>query len=547
MAIFKPPKIKNEALLSTVLLKGEIVYNEDNGKFYTGDDVKPGGLQITGPVAEGQGGSNVTVPTKLSELENDCNFISGYTEEDGIFAEMSGTFATKDDLNNLATTAQISEINDYIASSNFAPMTALNDYVMKNDNNYVEEAALSGYATKAEIENFITEAALTGFASVAALDALATKAEIENFITEDALSGYATKAEIENFVTEDALTGYVSKDENPDSITVSSEIVDNTDTTRTVFSKLTSMSFELTADSVFGSSKLPSTEFDNKMFIVNVGVDNTISGFATTVIGKGNTAVGAYATTIGYGNFVYEAAGFAHGHNNEVRAGYGHAEGQSTKVLASYGHSEGCGPVVSGQWAHAEGGEGAIAGGEKSHAEGRGHALGEASHAEGLYAVATGTAAHAEGNSSSATGTVSHAEGISTNASGEGAHTEGLTTWADGKAAHAEGYATHADFEAAHAEGNYTSVAEKYQHVEGAYNVPLTGYQHIVGGGDETNGRKNIQTLDWNGNEWNAGTVAANDIIFNGDAQTLLAKLAAMEARITELEAVTSGMPRTTN
>jgi len=89
-----------------------------------------------------------------------------------------------------------------------------------------------------------------------------------------------------------------------------------------------------------------------------------------------------------------------------------------------------------------------------------------------------------------------------------------------------------------------TSTAEAYQHVEGAYNVPLTGYQHIVGGGDEINGRKNIQTLDWQGNLFNAGTVAANDIIFNGDAQTLLTKLAAMEARIIELEAVTSGMPR---
>lgn len=508
MAIFKPPKIKNEALLSTVLLKGEIVYNEDNGKFYTGDDVTPGGLQITGPVAEGQGGSNVAVPTKLSELENDCNFISGYTEEDGIFVAMSGTFATK------------SEIQNFVSSD--AANELISAAIADIDN--------SDYATKDEIANFITSGTATEIVNTA----------IENIDN----SNYATKTEIENFVTEDALSSYVGKDEIADSITVSSQIVDNSNTTRTVFSKLTSMGFELTADSVFGSSKLPSTEFDNKMFLVNVGVDNTISGFATTVIGKGNTAVGAYATTIGYGNFVYEAAGFAHGHNNEVRAGYGHAEGQSTKVLASYGHSEGCGPIVSGQWAHAEGGEGAIAGGEKSHAEGKGHALGEVSHAEGLYAVATGTASHAEGNSSSATGTVSHAEGISTNASGEGAHTEGLTTWADGKAAHAEGYATHADFEASHAEGNYTSVAEKYQHVEGAYNVPLTGYQHIVGGGDETNGRKNIQTLDWNGNEWNAGTVAANDIIFNGDAQTLLAKLAAMETRIAELEAVTSGMPR---
>lgn len=509
MAIFKPPKITSEKRALIALEKGELVFDETNNKFYTGDGNTVGGIEIVG------NGGSVSVPTKLSDLQNDCNFISGYTENDALFAALSGNFALKSELPTVPI-----KISDLTNDVNF-----LTGYV-ETDPIFV--AVSANFAIKDETP---TKADLSAaYASI-------------NELT-DTVHGKQAKITESNKLSYELISGAPAVAENED-IVVSSTITDNTNTDRNVYAKLTSMSFELTADSVFGSSKLPSTEFDNKMFLVNVGIDNTISGFATTVIGKGNTAIGAYATTIGYGNFVTEAAGFAHGHNNRVEAGYGHAEGQSTKVLASYGHSEGCGPIVSGQWAHAEGGEGAIAGGEKSHAEGKGHALGEISHAEGLYASASGTASHAEGNSSSATGTVSHAEGISTNASGEGAHTEGLTTWAAGKAAHAEGYATHADFEAAHAEGNYTSVAEKYQHVEGAYNVPLTGYQHIVGGGDAENGRKNIQTLDWYGNLWTAGTVSTNDIIFNGDAQTLLEKLAAMEARIIELEEKTSGAFRT--
>ena len=38
---------------------------------------------------------NVDVPTKVSELENDVGYITGYTETDPVFSSVSGTLATK--------------------------------------------------------------------------------------------------------------------------------------------------------------------------------------------------------------------------------------------------------------------------------------------------------------------------------------------------------------------------------------------------------------------------------------------------------------------
>ena len=147
------------------------------------------------------------------------------------------------------------------------------------------------------------------------------------------------------------------------------------------------------------------------------------------------------------------------------------------------------------------------------------------SHAEGAYTIASGMFSHAQGTSTIASGEASHAEGASTIASGGASHAQGYGSIASNLASHAEGYSTTASGEASHAEGGFTTAsgvtshAEGYgtkassinQHVQGKYNIEDTSdtYAHIVGGGTSDSNRKNIHTLDWNGNAVFSGDVTA--------------------------------------
>ena len=81
-------------------------------------------------------------------------------------------------------------------------------------------------------------------------------------------------------------------------------------------------------------------------------------------------------------------------------------------------------------------------------------------------------------------------------ATGECANAEGSYTEASGRFSHAEGYSTKA-------KGNH-------QHVQGRYNIEDVDnkYAHIVGNGNNA-GCSNAHTLDWEGNGWYAGEVAA--------------------------------------
>lgn len=156
---------------------------------------------------------------------------------------------------------------------------------------------------------------------------------------------------------------------------------------------------------------------------------------------------------------------------------------------------EGGEPIAQYHSAHAEG-EDTIAAGRSAHAEGRNtKVIGNHGHAEGRNTIA-GYCAHAEGKGAEALADSSHAEGNS-RATGMRAHAENSNTEARG--AHS------------HSEGLYTVAASGSQHVQGKYNEidSLDKYAHIVGGGTGTaeEQRKNIHTLDWNGNGWFAGDV----------------------------------------
>lgn len=150
---------------------------------------------------------------------------------------------------------------------------------------------------------------------------------------------------------------------------------------------------------------------------------------------------------------------------------------------------------ASGYYSHAEGYR-ATAKGKYSHAEGIGQALEDNSHAEG---------------SGRASGYYSHAEGAATTASGDYSHAEGFKVEARGMYSHAEGFLTEALGTISHVEGKQTIAKGDCQHVQGKYNVidESRKYAHIVGGGTSENKRKNIHTLDWDGNAKYAGDVSA--------------------------------------
>lgn len=135
--------------------------------------------------------------------------------------------------------------------------------------------------------------------------------------------------------------------------------------------------------------------------------------------------------------------------------------------------------------------------------------LGKSSFAAGPYSKASGNFSHALGYNTNASGYAAHATGQNTTASGMGAHAEGLNTTASEMDAHAEGSRTVAKGKHSHAEGYETIAAGGYQHVQGQWNVEDTEgkYAHIVGWGSGENYRRNIHTLDTNGNAYFDGDV----------------------------------------
>ena len=137
------------------------------------------------------------------------------------------------------------------------------------------------------------------------------------------------------------------------------------------------------------------------------------------------------------------------------------------------------------------------ASGVNSHAEGSGKASGYYSHAEGAATTASGDYSHAEGSNTTALGQYSHAEGFKVEARGMYSHAEGFLTEALGTISHVEGKQTIAKGDCQHVQGKYNVIDESRK------------YAHIVGGGTSENKRKNIHTLDWDGNAKYAGDVSA--------------------------------------
>lgn len=212
---------------------------------------------------------------------------------------------------------------------------------------------------------------------------------------------------------------------------------------------------------------------------------------------KDGTFAGMQSVALGLDVEAFGDNSFAEVNNTVANGNNSHAEGYQSQATGQNAHSEGENNIASGQGAHAEGGAGTTASNKYAHAEGYGTtASAQAAHSEGYNTYATGKYSHVEGYNSRATADMAHAENYGTEASGKNSHAEGLISIAKGNGSHAEGFGTVA--------------SGKYQHVHGKYNVEDTEgrYAHIVGGGSDAE-RRNIHTLDWEGNAEYTGDVTA--------------------------------------
>lgn len=186
--------------------------------------------------------------------------------------------------------------------------------------------------------------------------------------------------------------------------------------------------------------------------------------------------------------------------DSDTNKRYAHAEGRETKAIGEASHSEGEHTTASGDWSHAEGYH-SEATNNQSHAEGHTtHATGQYSHAEGYETTASGDSAHAEGFETEASMQGAHAEGQNTHATNYYAHAEGYGNTSSGQAAHSEGYSNEATHDYSHVEGYYNKTGSMYQHVQGKYNVPESDKMMIIGNGTDDANRKNIFTIDKEGN-----------------------------------------------
>lgn len=197
----------------------------------------------------------------------------------------------------------------------------------------------------------------------------------------------------------------------------------------------------------------------------------------------------------------------------------GHAEGNYTLAQGIGSHAEGHNTQTLGYYSHAEG-EGTISHGFAAHAEGRrSYAYAHSSHAEGQDNIVDPFAIAA------------HAEGIETIVEGLASHTEGYHTRTHADYAHAEGELCRAEARGSHAEGIGSVSKSEGQHVAGKWNLEDQSKAVIVGNGTgedikDNDGkwiknRKNIYTLDWEGNAWFKGNIIFNN---NKNLQSILNK-----------------------
>lgn len=128
--------------------------------------------------------------------------------------------------------------------------------------------------------------------------------------------------------------------------------------------------------------------------------------------------------------------------------------------------------------------------------------VGKSSAVFGYNAEASGINSFAVGGAVKASGSCSFAQGVSTTASGDNAVAINANTTAKGDNSFAAGEYTYAKHRNQVALGKYNITDPS-----SAQSINAGNYIVIVGNGTASNARSNAMTLDWDGNEWLAGSV----------------------------------------
>ena len=403
---------------------------------------------------------NIEVPTKVSDLENDSNFINNTVDNLTNYYLKTETY-TQTEVNNLIgqiktisievvdTLPETGEDNKiYLVPKTGSTGDVYNEYIWVNN-----AWELIG-STQVDLANYYT------------------KEQADNLLSnkQDKITGGAT-----TITSDDLVVGKVLVSNSAGKVAVSDTTSDELGYLSGARSNLQSQIDSITTEG--GQPNVIEVVQEN-------GTSLEIINKTVNVIAPTNLVNGIAKGSLRGVNSTEESDSYKLGQN-------AFAIGVSTRASGGGSYAEGEGSLASGDGSHAEGGATT--------------ASGICSHAEGQGTTASGDYSHAEGQSTTASQNGSHAEGVETEAT-NGGHAEGFQTKATGDVSHAEGSNTIASGYRSHAEGLGTEAIGNQQHVQGRYNISDEYLAHIVGNGSEET-KSNAYTLDWDGNAWYAGNV----------------------------------------
>lgn len=467
------------------------------------------------------------VPTKVSELENDSGYLTEHQSLENYITKKD--FATGLDAQNTSTNALIRQVNERI--DGITVPTKVSE--LENDAGYLtEHQSLAEYAKKTEIPApYTLPTASTSTLGGVKVDG-STITIADGIISAKGGSGGGT-ADVFTGVGEDTITTEKTFEDSSFSFDkakfldeqlvkekgyawyqISNESQANWLNGKVRYSKNNGQEWIDSPITIYYNGSQMGCNCNINKFYVD-GVLNTI----TIKYEKGAAGTTGLVPAPTDNDKVLGSNGEWISVNmvSTIKTG----TGSNSETFNDYNNT------ASGNYSHAEG-QNTVARGEATHAEGyRTQAINNYSHAEGKSTYAFGTGTHTEGYNLSydgittykAQGSGSHIEGYcqgSVISDGVGSHIEGYTDTqvsrrCYGKGAHIEGCnsTTNDGTDAAHVEGYYTIADAAYHHIEGKYNLQDGDamYQHIAGNGTSSN-RSNSHTLDWQGNAVFAGTVS---------------------------------------
>ena len=246
---------------------------------------------------------------------------------------------------------------------------------------------------------------------------------------------------------------------------------------------------KVTGDTSFAAGRLNTSTGNNS---ATFGSSNTASGKNSAAFGTSGLAQGDNSFTSGNGPQAYGANSTAFGTRGIAYGDHSFIEGLSmcfhdiNKILTN--------KLVEG---------------ERTEAQRVNDYWSSFDNVNDKFSMAYGSYSHVEGRDNLALAYGTHAEGLRTRAIGKVSHSEGQNTQAIGDASHAGGINTIAEGNYSTAIGNSTHAKDNSQFVTGKYNEQADG-AFIIGNGTSSN-RKNIFTVDWNGNIKATGNISNED------------------------------------